>query len=852
MYRNMPVDLVLVRHGQSEGNLAQRLCRQQQQQQRSENSSSSSSLDRGKNGGVSSSSASSTLTNTSSTTLGRDGLITSSSSSEQSSRVEASGVWSKEFRERHNSLYRLTDKGRMQAAVAGRWIRSNVATLFDKYFTSEYVRAMETAAMLALPSARWATEMYLRERDRGVLANKPHHERQEQHPEEMRRKERDAFYWQPSGGESIANLCLRVDRVMENLCESCSGLRVIIVCHGGVIKSFRALIERVRPTESRGSATAPHQTSSSSSSSSSSSAVGGGEASCAQASPQGGGGRGQLEKIHNCQIVWYSRRDPRTGYISSKYNWVKSVCPWNMNLSSNQWREIRRHVYSNEELLRSVRQVPQLVNRSLEELDGAAALPLPGFLVLPDVSPSFSLDLGRASKQGVDKKSSFCANRSFHRRLFLSRQPTRPRGRRRRGRLDSTYGSLPLQHRRVSPSLSSLFLSQPHHPSNFKSSSSSLLYLSLSSFSQQVTFSGDAFLHSSQSPTSVLRERRRKWMEKNEQLSRLFMSPSPFSLTDFAQDSSSSPLGHHETPYDGDEDEDSSSSSPSFSGRMKGRGREEDPLGLSSSSSSSAGKRQGGEPFEGVLSNEELYQMYRQGYIYSEIEEEEESSLLPVKEAPFLIEGFAFNGTSPFASPPYGPMKRMVPYPRDLSFLPNLQHVDAPSPSQVKKKKEEEEERRRKDTDVEEDISHLPPSSTRDAPTPSLSSSLSSSREEVDTFLSVLSNRTKNWDFYGVPGSRYEIGNEGLLVTPPIFPNRVYYFTREEIQNDAYEDPYTDGSFVRHAEPSYLNPTSPALRTGRKRYLHRLSDTGKKQKKRWAMEEIPNDIPRGNWTTTND
>lgn len=55
---------------------------------------------------------------------------------------------------------------------------------------------METAAMLALPSARWATEMYLRERDRGVLANKPHHERQEQHPEEMRRKERDAFYWQ--------------------------------------------------------------------------------------------------------------------------------------------------------------------------------------------------------------------------------------------------------------------------------------------------------------------------------------------------------------------------------------------------------------------------------------------------------------------------------------------------------------------------------------------------------------------------------------------------------------------------------------------------------------------------------
>lgn len=113
----MPVDLVLVRHGQSEGNLAQRLCRQQQQQ-RAEGSSTSSDK---KSGGP-----------------GTGGASAGQTSSDKA--TEASGVWSKEFRERHNSLYRLTDKGRMQAAVAGRWIRSNVATLFDKYFTSEYVR----------------------------------------------------------------------------------------------------------------------------------------------------------------------------------------------------------------------------------------------------------------------------------------------------------------------------------------------------------------------------------------------------------------------------------------------------------------------------------------------------------------------------------------------------------------------------------------------------------------------------------------------------------------------------------------------------------------------------------------
>lgn len=80
-----------------------------------------------------------------------------------------------------------------------------------------------------------ATEVYLRERDRGVLANKPHQERVREHREEFVRKQRDAFYWQPSGGESIANLCLRVDRVLENFGENCSGLRVIVVCHGGML-----------------------------------------------------------------------------------------------------------------------------------------------------------------------------------------------------------------------------------------------------------------------------------------------------------------------------------------------------------------------------------------------------------------------------------------------------------------------------------------------------------------------------------------------------------------------------------------------------------------------------------------
>jgi len=64
-------------------------------------------------------------------------------------------AYTPEFKKKHSSTYRLTDKGVEQAKVTGAWIRENIGDTFDRYYTSEYVRAMETAAYLGLPNARW-------------------------------------------------------------------------------------------------------------------------------------------------------------------------------------------------------------------------------------------------------------------------------------------------------------------------------------------------------------------------------------------------------------------------------------------------------------------------------------------------------------------------------------------------------------------------------------------------------------------------------------------------------------------------------------------------------------------------
>lgn len=42
-------------------------------------------------------------------------------------------AYTPEFKNKHSSTYRLTDKGIQQAKVAGQWIRENIGDKFDRY-----------------------------------------------------------------------------------------------------------------------------------------------------------------------------------------------------------------------------------------------------------------------------------------------------------------------------------------------------------------------------------------------------------------------------------------------------------------------------------------------------------------------------------------------------------------------------------------------------------------------------------------------------------------------------------------------------------------------------------------------
>lgn len=266
----LPIDLVLVRHGQSEGNLAKR---------RSEKGDHS--------------------------------------------------AFTEEFRNRHTASFRLSDLGREQARKAGAfvyWEHVIGDSAFDRYYTSTYLRAMETAALMNLPQATWLTDTYLTERNWGDLDALPENERQERFGEMLKRREAEPFFTAPLNGESFNDLCLRVDRFLFTLHRECSDKRVIVVCHGEVMWAFRVRIERMSQLRFR----ELHLS------------------------------RKSEDRIHNCQVMHYTRCNPFSGRIAKHANWMRWARPAE-NRSWTDWHTIERPTYSNDDLMRIVNETRQLV-----------------------------------------------------------------------------------------------------------------------------------------------------------------------------------------------------------------------------------------------------------------------------------------------------------------------------------------------------------------------------------------------------------------------------------------------------------------------------------------------------------
>ena len=147
----------------------------------------------------------------------------------------------------------LSELGRRQGAALGHWF----AALPDDQrpeiiLSSPYLRARETAAEIVAgrgmaPNAKpMVVDERLREREFGIFDRLTTAGIQALHPEQAsHRRLLGKFYHRPPGGESWADVILRLRSALDTISLHHADRRVLIVCHQVVLLCFRYILEEL-------------------------------------------------------------------------------------------------------------------------------------------------------------------------------------------------------------------------------------------------------------------------------------------------------------------------------------------------------------------------------------------------------------------------------------------------------------------------------------------------------------------------------------------------------------------------------------------------------------------------------
>jgi broad specificity phosphatase PhoE len=162
----------------------------------------------------------------------------------------------------------LTDLGRRQGLGLGRYLGEKYPTndvyragtklgtawphtrygMIEYAVVSPYVRTRQTTEMVIEGmgySPILVIEERIREIEFGLMDGLTREGVRLKYPDEAIRRERDGKYWyRPPGGESRPDVRLRVHSFLDALNRDYVDKRVLVVCHSVVVLAFRSLIER--------------------------------------------------------------------------------------------------------------------------------------------------------------------------------------------------------------------------------------------------------------------------------------------------------------------------------------------------------------------------------------------------------------------------------------------------------------------------------------------------------------------------------------------------------------------------------------------------------------------------------
>ncbi len=164
----------------------------------------------------------------------------------EASKAGDNGLYTERYVMTPGTQWRLTDVGMAQAAAMGSWLRE-FGPQVDRFYVSPYVRTRMTAAqlMLPVPEMGWRMNRAYREREWGEIEALPRSTFEKDYPNSARVKKVNPLYWAPPGGESIADVGEnRVRNILDTLHRECEGETVLAVTHGENMWAHRLVLER--------------------------------------------------------------------------------------------------------------------------------------------------------------------------------------------------------------------------------------------------------------------------------------------------------------------------------------------------------------------------------------------------------------------------------------------------------------------------------------------------------------------------------------------------------------------------------------------------------------------------------
>jgi probable phosphoglycerate mutase len=142
----------------------------------------------------------------------------------------------------------LTELGRRQARALGQRLAEELPAGPDLCLASTYRRTRQTAREV-LAAAGWddvplRLDERLRDREQGILDRLTQRGIKARFPEEARRRAAlGKFYYRPPGGESWADVALRIRSLLQDLRVDHTGQRVLLVTHDVPILVTRYVVE---------------------------------------------------------------------------------------------------------------------------------------------------------------------------------------------------------------------------------------------------------------------------------------------------------------------------------------------------------------------------------------------------------------------------------------------------------------------------------------------------------------------------------------------------------------------------------------------------------------------------------